>query len=404
MNRSPDFDAWVDDARSRDVLAEAQALGARLKRSGIEHIGPCPVCGGTDRFGVNPRKRVFLCRGSGAAGDVIALVQYITGRDFIGACEQLTGRPVPSGKTGEIDHAALAAREEKRRTAAAEREAEAQQYREKERRRAWELWHAFGDPSPVNAYLAGRGLERVPLLRCHPAMPYWVHETETDRFGRRRSLPREIYRGPAMMAPIVDAKGRFSALHITWIEADGPGKKATIVHPHTGEILDAKKSRGSVMGCAIRLIDRREIAGFERRAARLVVGEGIETTLSAMLAERERRPELWWRSSYWAGVNLGNLGGRALESVPHPGLTITDARGRVRQKRVPGPVPDPEHPGLMPPEYARDVLLLGEGDSDLFATDLALKRAAARWERGGRQVSIAWAPRGMDHNDIRVAS
>ena len=34
----------------------------RLHRAGGEMVGPCPVCGGTDRFGVNLRSNVFLCR------------------------------------------------------------------------------------------------------------------------------------------------------------------------------------------------------------------------------------------------------------------------------------------------------------------------------------------------------
>jgi hypothetical protein len=33
-------------------------------------------------------------------------------------------------------------------------------------------------------------------------------------------------------------------------------------------------------------------------------------------------------------------------------------------------------------EDAREIVLLGDGDSELFTTDLALKRAAARWELG----------------------
>jgi hypothetical protein len=74
-----------------DILAFALSLGARVKRSGSEHVGPCPKCGGRDRFSVNVRKQVFYCRGCAVGGDVIDLARCILGvsfheaLDFIGA-------------------------------------------------------------------------------------------------------------------------------------------------------------------------------------------------------------------------------------------------------------------------------------------------------------------------------
>lgn len=70
-------------ARDVNLLSTAQALGARLKRVGAtEHAGPCPRCGGHDRFSINTRKQVFNCRGCGVGGDAIELVQHITGYGF----------------------------------------------------------------------------------------------------------------------------------------------------------------------------------------------------------------------------------------------------------------------------------------------------------------------------------
>src|SRR5262249_38127396 len=49
----------VDQARTNDMLAVAQAHGPRLRRSGHgrEFVGPCPVCStGHDRFAINLRK------------------------------------------------------------------------------------------------------------------------------------------------------------------------------------------------------------------------------------------------------------------------------------------------------------------------------------------------------------
>jgi hypothetical protein len=67
----------------------------KLRRAGRELIGPCPECGGEDRFSINVTKQVFNCRGCGASGDVIALAMLLDHVDFAHACEALTGEPPP---------------------------------------------------------------------------------------------------------------------------------------------------------------------------------------------------------------------------------------------------------------------------------------------------------------------
>jgi hypothetical protein len=74
------------------------ASKAKLPRRGIklapgvaERCGPCPVCGGTDRFSINVNKQVWNCRGCSTGGDVIALVQHIDGGSFMEAVETLAG-------------------------------------------------------------------------------------------------------------------------------------------------------------------------------------------------------------------------------------------------------------------------------------------------------------------------
>jgi len=78
-------------AKAVPIERELERRGIRLKRVGRELIGPCPVCGGTDRFGANIRKRKWNCRGCAKGGDVIDLVRHLDGVSFGEAIRMLTG-------------------------------------------------------------------------------------------------------------------------------------------------------------------------------------------------------------------------------------------------------------------------------------------------------------------------
>src|SRR5262249_55239629 len=78
-------------AKAVPIERELERRGIRLKRVGRELIGPCPVCGGTDRFGANIRKQKWNCRGCGGKGDVIDLVKHIDGCTLGEAARTLTG-------------------------------------------------------------------------------------------------------------------------------------------------------------------------------------------------------------------------------------------------------------------------------------------------------------------------
>lgn len=80
---------------------EIARRGIKL-RGGVDRCGPCPRCGGTDRFSINTKKQVFNCRGFGG-GDVIALVQHIDGSDFKKAVATLVG-PAPGALRGAPGH------------------------------------------------------------------------------------------------------------------------------------------------------------------------------------------------------------------------------------------------------------------------------------------------------------
>lgn len=383
--------AFVEEARAVPIVDEAERRGWKLRRAGAELVGPCPACGGRDRFSIHRAKGIFHCRGSRAGGDVIALVQYVDACDFLSACEALTGRPPPKGEATGPDVAELARREAERRATAARREAEANLYRERERARMWDLWQGAIPARPATAthdYLARRGISDFfgASIRHIERLGYF--------HGAEGKPKKAIHYGPAMIAAIVGPNGRFAGAHLTWLDPATLTKMA-LIDLETGEALPAKKIRGSKRGGHIPL----SRGGCLPR--RLVVGEGIETVLSVRQAELDTGRDLS-ETLYWSAADLGNLGGAASETIPHPTEFWVDKRGARRARRVAGPVPaeDPEHPALMPPERTDEIILLGDGDSDRFATEMTLKRAASRWAQPGRVIRIAWAPEGRDFNDV----
>ncbi len=205
--------------------------------------------------------------------------------------------------------------------------------------------------------------------------------------GRERE-PLLVHRGPAMLAPFLDAGGAFRGLHITWIDPARPNGKAEVHHPDTGEVLPAKKMRGTKRGCYLDL-------GGAQDPARIVTGEGIETVLAVCTALVRAGRDVT-RTAFRAAGDLGNLAGKAMATIAHPTLKTEGGR----PQRVPGPDPDLNSPAMPVPDSADELVLLGDGDSEPFLTRNALERASRRHARDGRIIRVRFAPAGLDFNDV----
>jgi DNA primase len=149
---TPESKDRVRDAVDFQALVEERT---ELKRVGSQLMGRCPFHDErTASFQMDPVKKVYICFGCGAKGDVFTFVQETQGLDFVQSLEFLADRA----------HVEL------------ERQAEdpATERREAERRRlqsllaraaqfyAAYLWKA-GEAEPARAYLAERGLEQAVL-------------------------------------------------------------------------------------------------------------------------------------------------------------------------------------------------------------------------------------------------
>ena len=205
--------------------------------------------------------------------------------------------------------------------------------------------------------LSIRPTNRAPTIRDNDALAIWndassaqgtLVETYLGSRGLQLPLPSTLrfHTGlkhpsggiwPAMVALVAHGvDGVPLALHRTFFSRDGLSKAP--VEPQ-------KMMLGPCRGGAVRLADPGNM---------LMVGEGIETCLTAMMASGH---------PVWAALSTSGL--RALDL----------------------------------PENVLDVVVLADGDD---AGEAAARDCAFRWKREGRRVRIAHPPQGMDFNDMLV--
>lgn len=392
MTLSPELAALRDEALGVSCEAYASRAGWPLRRMGGELVGPCPLgggCaggegGGIDRFSINPRENVGQCRQCGIGfNDSISMVQLFEQVGFVEALERITGRSAAAPVDPERQRrlAAEAARREQ------DREKEAERYRQKARRAGERIWRSARPAAEaVFDYLVRRGLapDRKGAgwlaLRCGlrqiDDLPFLV-EVKTGESERRFVT---AHRGPAMVAAVTHSGGRFGAVHQTWLDPDAPKGKAEIIHPETGEVLPARKMRGAQRGGAI-LLFTPSAAGRRR----LVLGEGIETTLSALVGERRTQD-----TAYWAAGSLGNMAGKLAR----------DADGKLLQG-----VPDfDDDHAFVPPEWAGEIVYLGDERTASTESRLQAGLRRALHHRPALTARLAWPGIDGDFNDMLMGA
>lgn len=375
----PDVQEWIDRARgSSDILALAQARGAVLKRSGGEWQGPCPVCGGTDRFSINERERVFNCRGA-EGGSAIDMVMHLDGVSLMEACELINGEPAPGRDANVVplDPAIAKERREERKDRDLGRQADEAKRKNEAHERAAGIFNNCQRLSGTDgdAYFRRRLITLTDDLsfdiRFARSLEYWGHpEGEADQ--------KCLGEFPCVVAAIRNVVGEIIGIHRTYLDPREPKK---LEPPGDRRQNKAKKVYGEWKGGAIRMSPAR---------AAMASGEGIETCAS------------WWQLGVgpddiglWCAVSLFNLSGGATGNLPHP-------RPHGNIKTIQNGVPDMASPGLILPPEVRSIYLLGDGDSDMHATHAALLTGARRHRAEGRDVFLHMAPNSLDWNDFTL--
>ena len=334
MTLSPELTALRDEAMR--ISCESWAMRKRWKLApGIDRAGPCPACGGTDRFAIHTKKNTFNCRGCGiSGGGVIDLVMATENVTFIVACEIVTGR-----KASEPIDPETARRNAEQNAADEQKRAdEAARYREQARRDGWRIFseaRANRGRDYVKAYLRLRGIDLDGL--SHLEIRIWEHPhlPLVEKIGGEWQT---LHTGAAMVAAVQQPDGHFGASHATWLDVDQPKGKVDLgLHPEKNKPIPSKKVRGTKQGGAIRLYT-------PQKPRRLIMGEGIETTLTAVAHNFE--PD----TAYWAGIDLGNMAGKAAR----------DAAGRQQHG-----LPDlTDWDCFLPPDWCEELIYLAEGDSE----------------------------------------
>jgi phage/plasmid primase-like uncharacterized protein len=262
----------ADIARSVPIEQELARRGHHLKRSGRDLVGPCPACGGTDRFAVTPAKRLWHCRGCQNGGNVIDLVLHFDGGEFLDAVKTLSGEQPRRERSGQEALARIMERERQRR----EQEAQDRRQNEAKTEYALRIWNKGASvwETPAQAYLASR--------RCDGLFP-------PDRdavFRFHQHCPYGAGRAPCLITLLRN------------IETDEPQAIQRTPLADDGRKVGDRMTLGPKAGAGVKLWPQSAVRD------RLVVGEGVETVLSAALHIRYRGERL---DPAWAAIDAGNL-------------------------------------------------------------------------------------------------
>lgn len=225
----------------RRVLSDAGLTDRQLSKKN----GPCPVCGGNDRYHFSNKygRGDGYCRQCGHLDGFKILmgaksILFPEARRLVLSLSGMESNdmPLPAPRVMQQEVPQIAAPTLRVRNLIRES-------------------CAIEDCEPARLYLASRSLWPLPAghcLRAHPSVPYYQERNQIGRY-------------PALIAAVRDINGELVTAHVTYLTTSG--QKLDGVDPR--KILSALTGRE---GCAVQLMPHGDVLG---------IAEGIETALSA---------------------------------------------------------------------------------------------------------------------------
>jgi hypothetical protein len=406
----PSIPQRIDAVKARVALSALIGRVVAMRQRGREWSGLCPFHQEkSPSFTVNDEKGFYHCFGCGAHGSVIDFVMNHEGLEFMPALERLEG------------DAGLAAESATRREST--KRAPDRQLVDGGRAAA-EVW-AMGKPAHgtlAERWFESRGIDPLAsgvldVVRFHPACP--------AALWPRDGAPRQARRhAPALIAPILRVRGErdertlaLRGVHLTFLAEDGRGKAA--FEPwrdrRTGELQRAptrvmwgSAARGAVLMPARPLRRGADVTAklveLLAGAGALIVGEGLESTLSLLARYPEARLGC-------ATLSLGNLEGVPRRDGPRDSLRLwavqgDDARAQPFTFAMPGRVVVGVDADMKPTQPAwvqerKGVLAVKRGLTGLERAHLCGQLAAWHWRgAGATRVDVVRPPLGHDFNDL----
>jgi phage/plasmid primase-like uncharacterized protein len=272
------FTDLIEQARAVLIELDLARRGVQLKRQGGELVGPCPRCGGRDRFGISLRKQLFICRGA-AGGDVIAMVQHLDQCSFTVAVERLTGEFWPIAGPAARAIPALA-------------KPKTEEYERQQHAKAARLWQ---HRRPIAGSIGETYLRSRRGITCQlPATLGYLAPTKPGHHPAliaALDLAEEIEPGRLATTP------RVESVHLTLLRPDGSGK---------ADVDPNKIMVGGSLRLPIVLAPLNDLFG-------LAICEGIENGLTVHQATG---------LGVWAAASAGHMPALA-DTIPRDAEAIT---------------------------------------------------------------------------------